>query len=158
MAEKFPQDEFAAAPSHGGRHRRLRTGRHRAAEFLKLALISAVLATIALVGLKVVDGGNLFTSEPNSPATIAVLDGSQKDLSSAVATRLVDGGFEVETAAKLIDQTNPDAVQPVTQVYAESSAYLDKAKEVAKFLGVAEATVNTNATAPITVLVGADYK
>ena len=158
MAEKFPQDEFAAAPLHGGRHRRLRTGRHRVAEFLKLTLISAVLATVALVGLKLVDGGNLFTAEPTSPATIAVLDGSQKDLSSQVATRLVDGGFEVETAAKLIDETNPDAVQPVTQVYAESSAYLDKAKEVAKFLGVAEATVNTHATAPITVLVGADYK
>ena len=158
MSEKFPQDEFAAAEPHGGRHRRVRTGRNRVAEFLKLTLISAVLAVLVLLGLKLVDGGNLFSGEPSAPATIAVLDGTKNELSNTVATRLVDAGYEVASSAKLVDTTNPDAVQPTTKVYAQSAAYLDKANEIAKLLGVAEATVNSESTAPITVLIGTDYR
>ena len=158
MSEKFPQDEFAAAEPHGGRHRRVRTGRNRVAEFLKLTLISAVLAVLVLLGLKLVDGGNLFSGEPSAPATIAVLDGTKNELSNTVATRLVDAGYEVASSAKLVDTTNPDAVQPTTKVYAQSAAYLDKANEIAKLLGVADATVNSESTAPITVLIGTDYR
>lgn len=158
MSEKFPHDEFAAAEPHGGRHRRVRTGRNRVAEFFKLTLISAVLAAVVLLGLKLVDGGNLFSGEPSAPATIAVLDGTKNELSNTVATRLVDAGYEVASSAKLVDTTNPDAVQPNTKVYAQSAAYLDKANEIAKLLGVADATVNGESTAPITVLIGTDYR
>ena len=158
MSEKFPQDEFGAAEPHGGRHRRLRTGRNRVAEFFKLTLFSAVLAVVVLVGLKLVDGGNLFSGEPTAPATIAVLDGTKNELSNAVATRLVDAGYEVASSAKLVDASNPDAIQPTTKVYAQSAAYLDKANEVAKLLGVLDASVNGDSTAPITVLIGADYR
>jgi hypothetical protein len=158
MSEKFPQDEFAAAEPHGGRHRRVRTGRNRVAEFLKLTLISAVLAAVVLVGLKLVDGANLFSGEPSAPATVAVLDGTKNELSNTVATRLVDAGYEVASSAKLVDTTNPDAVQPTTKVYAQSAAYLDKANEIATLLGVAAASVNGESTAPITVLIGTDYR
>jgi hypothetical protein len=158
MSEKFPNDEFAAAPSHGGRHRRIRTGRNRAAEFLKLALVSAVLATVAMVGIKMADSVNLFNAEPSAPATIAILDGTTSDLSSSVATKLVDAGYEVASSGKLVDATDPTKVTATTLVYAQDSTYLDKANAVAKLIGAGEASVISASTSPITVVIGTDYR
>ena len=158
MSERLPNDEFANAEQHGGRHRRIRTGRNRAGEFFKLMAISAVLAIAVLAGLKIADSGNLFTSTPSAPATVAVLDASNLDLSSSVATKLVDAGFEVASSSKLVDTTNPNATQATTQVYASDSSYLDKANEVAKLLGTPAASVNSQATSPITVVIGTNYK
>ena len=157
MSEKFPNDEFAAAPPHGGRHRRIRTGRNRVGEFFKLALISAVLATVALVGIKLADSVNFFNAEATAPASIAILDGSQADLSNAVATRLVDAGYEVASSGKLVDATDPNKVTTTTLVYALNSSYLDKANEVAQLLGVESASINSQSTQPITVVIGSDY-
>ena len=97
MSQKFPQDEFANAKVAGGRHRRVRTGRHRVTEFFKLFLFSAILAGAVLGGMKLLDSGNLFGGQPTAPATIAVLDGSKLGLSSQVVTELVDKGFEYLT-------------------------------------------------------------
>ena len=158
MSEKFPNDEFAAAPAHGGRHRRIRTGRNRFGEFLKLTLISAVLATVALVGIKLADSVNLFNAEATAPATIAILDGTQTDLSNTVATKLVDAGYEVASSGKLVDATDPTKVTTTTLVYAQDSSYLDKANEIAKLLGVESASINSQSTQPITVVIGTDYR
>ena len=46
MADKFPTDEFDAAPVHGGRHRIRRTAKHRILEFLKIASFSAIVALV----------------------------------------------------------------------------------------------------------------
>lgn len=157
-AEKFPDDEFAAAPEQGGRHRRIRTGRNRVAEFFKLAAISAVLATVAMVGLKLADSVNLFNAEPSAPATIAILDGTTNDLSNAVATRLVDAGYEVASSGKVATVTDASNSVKTTLVYAQDSAYLDKANQVAKLIGVSKVSVNSQSSSPITVLIGTDYR
>lgn len=159
MNDKFPADEFAAAEPHGGRHRRIRTGRNRFGEFLKLTLISALLATLVLVGIKLADSVNLFNAEPSAPATIAILDGSKLSLSNTVASELVDAGYEVASSAEfVVDAAKPEAAQSVSLVYALDSSYLDKAKEVASLLGIDSVSINSQSTAPITVVVGTDLK
>lgn len=158
MSQKFPQDEFTNAKIAGGRHRRVRTGRHRVAEFLKLFLFSAVLAAMVLGGMKLADSGNLFGGEPTAPATIAVLDGSKLGLSSQVVTELVEKGFEVASSADLIDAENPNKIQVSTVVYASHLVYLDRAQEVANALNAGEAVIDSEAGSPITVLVGTDQR
>ena len=125
---------------------------------MKLTLISALLATVALVGIKVADSVNLFNAEATAPATIAILDGTQADLSNSVATKLVDAGYEVAASGKLVDATDPTKVTTTTLVYAQDSSYLDKANEVAKLLGVESASINSQSTQPITVVVGTDFR
>lgn len=158
MSQKFPQDEFSDAKVAGGRHRRVRTGRHRVAEFFKLFLFSAVLAAAVLAGMKLADSGNLFGGQPTAPATIAVLDGSKLGLSSRVVTELVDKGFEVASSADLVDAENPNKVQVTTVVYASHSVYLERANEVAAALNSGEAVLDTEAGSPITVVIGTDQR
>lgn len=158
MSQKFPQDEFTDAKVSGGRHRRVRTGRHRVAEFFKLFLFSAVLAAAVLAGMKLADSGNLFGGQPTAPATIAVLDGSKLGLSSQVVTELVEKGFEVASSADLVDAENPNKVQVTTVVYASHSVYLERANEVAAALNAGEAVLDTEAGSPITVVIGTDQR
>jgi hypothetical protein len=158
MSQKFPQDEFANAKVAGGRHRRVRTGRHRVAEFFKLFLFSAILAGAVLGGMKLLDSSNLFGGQPTAPATIAVLDGSKQGLSSQVVTELVDKGFEVASSADLIDAENPNKIQVTTVVYASHQVYLERAQEVATALNAGKAVIDSEAGSPITVLIGTDQR
>ncbi len=158
MSQKFPQDEFANAKAAGGRHRRVRTGRHRVAEFFKLFLFSAILAGAVLGGMKLLDSGNLFGGQPTAPPTIAVLDGSKLGLSSQVVTELVDKGFEVASSADLIDAENPNKIQVTTVVYASHQVYLERAQEVATALNAGKAVIDSEAGSPITVLIGTDQR
>jgi hypothetical protein len=166
MADKFPTDEFDAAPVHGGRHRIRRTAKHRILEFLKIASFSAIVALVGYVGLKGIDSLNFFT-ETDTVATqpvvevqkplVVVLDATdQQDFAGKWATTLSDAGFNVATAANYepIDRAESET----TVVHIRSAADQSTAESIAKKLNVATVKVSTQFADAITVVLGSDLK
>lgn len=166
MADKFPTDEFDAAPVHGGRHRIRRTAKHRILEFLKIVSFSAIVALVGYVGLKGIDSLNFFTETDTvvaQPVTevqkplVVVLDATdQQDFASKWATTLADGGFNVATAANYtpVDRAEGET----TVVHIRSASDQATAESIAKKLKVATVKVSTQFLDAITVVLGSDLK
>jgi hypothetical protein len=166
MPDKFPTDEFDAAPVHGGRHRVRRTARHRAGEFLKIASYSAVVALVGYVGLKGIDSLNFFTDTGTvvaQPATeiqkplVVVLDATdQKDFAGKWALALLNAGFNVSTAANYepADRTERET----TVVHIRSTSDQATADSIVKKLKFGTVKVSTQFADAITVVLGSDLK
>ena len=168
MADKFPKDEFDAAPMHGGRHRIRRTARHRVLEFLKIAAYSAVVAALGYVGLKAIDSLSFFDTNSvvaTQPVVeklkplVVVLDGTTKDgNATAVAKVLLNAGYNVGTAANYVPATGGQV--SVTGVYYLSAADQALAEAIAKKISTAKvlvkATISSEFTDAITVVLGSD--
>lgn len=170
MADTFPQDEFDAAPIHGGRHRIRRTAKHRILEFLKIAAFSAIVALLGYVGLKGIDSLNFFsdTATVNTQPVVAVqepivvvLDGTnQTGFATKWATALSNAGYNVATAANYAPATGGQV--STTVVYVRSTADQAKAEAIANKLILASGKVavqlSTEFTDAITVVLGTDLK
>lgn len=166
LADKFPTDEFDAAPSHGGRHRVRRTAKHRILEFLKIASFSAIVALIGYVGLKGIDSLNFFTDNSTvaaQPAAevqkplVVVLDATEQEgFASKWASNLADAGFNVAAAANYepLDRLESET----TVVHIRSAADQSTAEAIAKRLGVATVMVSSQFADAITVVLGADLQ
>ncbi|MEY4320298.1 MAG: hypothetical protein RLZZ471_239 [Actinomycetota bacterium] len=168
MADKFPKDEFDAAPIHGGRHRIRRTARHRVLEFLKIAAYSAVVAVLGFVGLKAIDSLNFFDTNSvvvTQPVVetlkplVVVLDGTSKDgNATSVAKLLLNAGYNVGAAANYVPATGGQVA--VSSVYYLSTDNQAVAEAIAKKLSTAKvavrATVSSEFTDAITVVLGTD--
>ncbi len=170
MSDKFPRDEFDAAPIHGGRHRVRRTARHRVLEFLKIAAYSAVVAVLGFVGLKAIDSLNFFDTSSvvvTQPVVetlkplVVVLDGTTKDgNASAVATLLLNAGYNVGTAANYLPATGGQV--STTAVFFRSNDDSALAQAIAKKVSVSglavKAALSTDFPDAITVVLGTDRK
>ncbi len=170
MSDKFPRDEFDAAPIHGGRHRVRRTARHRVLEFLKIAAYSAIVAVLGFVGLKAIDSLNFFDANSvvvTQPVVekleplVVVLDGTSKDgNATAVATVLLNAGYNVATAANYVPATGGQVAN--SAVYYLSAEDKSLAEAIAKKLSTTElsirAEMSSQFTDSITVLLGTDRK
>ena len=168
MADKFPRDEFDAAPMHGGRHRIRRTARHRVLEFLKIAAYSAVVAVLGYVGLKAIDSLNFFDTNTvvvTQPVVetlkplVVVLDGTTKTgNATAVANQLLNSGYNVGSAANYVPATGGQV--SVTTVYYLSADDQALAEAIAKKVSTAKvnvkATISSEFTDAITVVLGSD--
>ena len=169
MADKFPLDEFDAAPLHGGRHRIRRTAKHRINEFLKIVVISAVVALVGFGGLKLIDSLNTFdgstvvvaqnTDDLNRPVVV-VLDGTTaQGLAAKWATKLANN-YNVATAANFVPATGGQVA--ATTVYYRDSADAFTAAAIAKAIatktGTAVVTQSSDFTDAITVVLGTDLK
>lgn len=166
MSEKFPVDEFDLVEKHGGRHRELRSAKHRVIEWLRIFAVAAVVGTIGYIGLKIADNNVVFTESLNfgSSATaetkVTILDGS--DIPEAVGQageQVLQAGFKLGDVAELVDlERNPIALAN-TAVVALNDSYLEDAAAVAKLLGTdVQVALSNEYPGPITVLLGADYK
>ena len=169
MADKFPMDEFDAAPQHGGRHRIRRTAKHRVNEFLKIVVISAVVALVGFGGLKLIDNLNSFdsttvvvaqnTDDLNRPVVV-VLDGTTaQGLATKWATKLANN-YNVATAANYVPTTGGQVA--TTTVYYRDSSNAFTAAAIAKLIGTktgtAVVTQSNDFTDAITVVLGTDLK
>ncbi|MEU8876128.1 LytR C-terminal domain-containing protein [Streptomyces javensis] len=100
-------------------------------------------------------GGTVKNSDKSTAPRVSVTNaGGPKDASSAARVALVNGGFTVVTAAEGGD------AQSASRVTYADAAQAGQAKEVAKTLGLPEASVRKGkgaANADITVLLGPDY-
>ena len=168
MADKFPVDEFDAAPQHGGRHRIRRTARHRVAEFVKIVAISAGVALLGYGGLKAIDSLNFFDGnvvanpvvEDQSRPIVVVLDGTTtKGLASKWAVKLANN-YNVSTAANYLQSSGGQVA--ATTVYYAQSADAATAAAIAKTIttktGKAVVTASTDFPDAITVVLGTDVK
>jgi hypothetical protein len=174
MSKKFPQDEFDLAPLRAGRHRRARTALDRTREFVSVVASGALLAGAGFVALNLNNptGSNLNNTNSNLPAAnpqsvaskgggigLSVLDGSLKaDQASTVAHELLDSGWNVFSAADLVDATYQLVGVAKTTIYIQSADLQNKADSLVKDLGSYPIKVSTDYTDPITVVLGADYK
>ena len=169
MADKFPTDEFDAAPQHGGRHRIRRTAKHRVLEFFKIAAISASVALIGFGGLKLIDNLNAFdsstvvvaqnTDDLNRPVVV-VLDGTTTTgLATKWANKLANN-YNVATAANYLPATGGQV--SASTVYYRNSADAFVAAGIAKLIatktGTAVVTQSSDFTDAITVVLGTDLK
>ena len=169
MSDKFPVDEFDAAPQHGGRHRIRRTARHRVNEFLKITAISAGVALIGFIGLKAIDGLNSFDSSTSVVAqtadevtrpVVVVLDGtSATGLATKWATKLASN-YNVATAANFTPATGSQVTS--TFVYYTDAANAATASAIAKLIatksGTASVALSADFPDAITVVLGTDLK
>lgn len=166
MADKFPVDEFDAAPQHGGRHRIRRAVKHRVAEFVKIVAISAAVALVGFIGLKGIDSLNFFdgtqvattTTEDLSRPIVVVLDGTTTDgLATKWATKL-SKNYNVASAANLI--FDGGAQTAISTVYYKDASDANTAGAIAKLLvtktGTAAATISSDYPDAITVVLGTD--
>lgn len=166
MADKFPTDEFDAAPVHGGRHRIRRTARHRIIEFLKIASFSAIVALIGYVGLKGIDSLNFFTDnstvvaqpvvEEQKPLVVVLDATDQQGFAGEWALTLANAGFNVATAANYAPANRAEAEKTV--VYIRSAADQATAEAIAKRLKLATVLVSTQFADAITVVLGTDLE
>jgi hypothetical protein len=166
LADKFPVDEFDAAPQHGGRHRIRRTAKHRVGEFFKIVAISAAVALVGFVGLKGIDSLNFFdstqvavtTTENLSLPLVVVLDGTSKDgLATKWATKLAKN-YNVATAANYLPATGGQVA--ASTVYYKDANDANTAGAIAKLLatktGTAVVTLSSDFPDAITVVLGTD--
>jgi hypothetical protein len=166
MPDKFPTDEFDAAPVHGGRHRIRRTAKHRILEFLKIASFSAIVALVGYVGLKGIDSLNFFTdtgtvvaqpaSEVQKPLVVVLDATDQQDFAGKWALTLSNAGFNVATAANYepVDRAERDT----TVVHIRSTSDQATADSIVKKLKFGTVKVSTQFVDAITVVLGADLK
>ncbi|MFM6963646.1 MAG: LytR C-terminal domain-containing protein [Micrococcales bacterium] len=169
MANKFPNDEFDAAPQHGGRHRIRRTAQHRVNEFLKITAISAAVALVGFVGLKLIDGLSSFdsnsvvvaqTADNVSRPVVVVLDGtSGVGLATKWATKLA-ANYNVSTAANFVPATGGQV--SASTVYYRDAADAGTAGAIAKAIstktGIAAVAQSADYPDAITVILGTDLK
>lgn len=166
MADKFPTDEFDAAPVHGGRHRVRRTTKHRILEFLKIASYSAIVALIGYVGLKAIDSLNFFTdsttvvaqpeAEQLKPIVVVLDSTDQQDFAGKWALTLSNAGFNVATAANYTPIDRAEGEISVVHIRSESDRAT--AESIAKKLKVATVKLSTQFADAITVVLGSDLK
>ena len=169
MADKFPVDEFDAAPMHGGRHRIRRTAKHRVLEFIKIATISAAVALIGFGGLKLIDNLNAFdsttvvaaqTTDELTRPVVVVLDGtSATGLATKWATKL-SNNYNVAAAANFVPATGGQVT--ATTVFYRDAADASTASAIAKLIatktGTAVVTQSSDFTDAISVVLGTDLK
>lgn len=165
MSEKFPEDEFDSVSKHGGRHRELRTAKHRFREWLRVFAAAALIAAVGYVGIKIADNNVVFTESlsfgsANSEETkVTVLDGS--DLVGAVGEvgeKLLQAGFKLGDVAELVDLDRQPIALVSTSVVALDQSYLEEAAAVAKIIGAdVQVALSNEYPGPITVLLGSDY-
>ena len=166
MADKFPVDEFDAAPQHGGRHRIRRTAKHRVSEFLKIVAISAAAALVGFVGLKGIDSLNFFdstqvpttTTENLTQPLVVVLDGTSTDgLATKWASKLAKN-YNVASAANFVPATGGQVA--ASTVYYRDAKDANTAGAIAKLLatksGTASVALSSEYTDAITVVLGTD--
>ena len=170
MADTFPQDEFDAAPIHGGRHRIRRTAKHRILEFLKIAAYSAIVALIGWVGLKGIDSLNFFSDNTTvkiqpvvavQEPIVVVLDGTnQTGFATKWAATLSNAGYNVASAANYTPATGGQV--STTVVYVRSTSDQTKAEVIANKLvltsGKVAVQLSTEFSDAITVVLGTDLK
>ncbi len=166
MADKFPTDEFDAAPMHGGRHRIRRTAKHRILEFLKISTFSAIVALVGYVGLKGIDSLNFFNDtgavvaqpvvETPKPLVVVLDATDEQGLATKWASNLSSAGFNVAAAA---NYEPLDGVQPAsTVIYVRSAEQQATAESVAKRFKLENVAVEISQNFPdaITVVLGKD--
>ena len=166
MADKFPTDEFDAAPVHGGRHRIRRTARHRILEFLKIASFSAIVALLGYVGLKGIDSLNFFTDnstvvaqpvvEEQKPLVVVLDATEQQGFAGKWALTLANAGFNVASAANYTPADRAESEKTV--VHIRSAADQATAESIAKRLKLATVLVSTQFADAITVVLGTDLE
>jgi hypothetical protein len=127
---------------------------------------SAAVGTIAIVGLKVIDGSVQLNPAdliaPSSSAgvsikntAVTVLDGtSRAGLASKVAHSLLDAGWNVLTAENL--EVTPEVT--ATTVYINSADLKSASTTLLKTLGTYTVEVSGTYADPITVVLGTDFK
>lgn len=166
MSDKFPKDEFDAAPEHGGRHRVRRTAKNRVFEFFKIASLSALVALVGYGGLKGLDSLNLFTDSSTAiaqPAAevqkpiVVVLDATEQDgFAAKWALTLSNAGFNVATAANY--SLTERAEREKTVVHIRSTANQGAGEAIAGRLKVGTVLVSDRFADAITVVLGNDLK
>jgi hypothetical protein len=169
MSQKFPLDEFDSVVSHGGRHRVRRTPKIRVLEFLRIVVVSLVVAVIGYFGLKWVDSANLFSPSQSVPTIsvtdiakgleITVLDATATSgTADRVAATLVDGGFNVVSAGQLGGDVSSNTEVEQTIVFFFNSDDKAAAAVIAKTLGAYPVKQSTAYAGDVTIVLGADFK
>jgi LytR cell envelope-related transcriptional attenuator len=169
MSKKFPIDEFDSVTAQGGRHRVRRTGKTRAVEFFRVAIVALVVAGVGFFGLKLIDSANLFAAAPAPVETVSAQDIAQgleigvidatnvAGTADKVAKSLVDSGYNVTSATELSAGTSHSTVKN-TIIYYFDTANKAAAKVIAAALGAYPVQQSTAYAGAITVVIGADYK
>lgn len=166
-AQEFPNDEFDAAPEHGGRHRIRRTSRHRVLEFLKITAYSAIVALIGFGGLKAIDSLNFFDAttvisvQPivdSAKPLVVVLDGTeQTGVATKYAKLLLSAGYNVGAAANYSSATGGKVATTVVNFVISGDRAL--AEALAKKIGPGvKAKQSSEFTDAVTVIIGTDLK
>ena len=168
MSDKFPTDEFDAAPVHGGRHRIRRTAKHRILEFLKISAFSAVVALAGYAGLKGIDSLNFFTDtttvvaqpvvEEQKPLVVVLDATDEAGLATKWATTLTAAGFNIAAAANFepADRGSADT----TVVHVRSAADQSTGESIAKKFKIdtIKVELSQDFVDPITVVLGRDLQ
>lgn len=172
MAKKFPIDEFDSVTQPGGRHRVRRSAKIRAFEWVRLFVVAIVIAGIGYGGLKLIQATSVFdgylpggnsTPSPTASAgpAITVLDGGGKNLAGQAGQVLVDAGFTITKASKLVDVNKQPVSIQTTVVVIVDEIFRDQANTVATRLKMAvtpEVIVSPEFEGPVTLVLGQDYK
>ena len=168
MSDKFPTDEFDAAPVHGGRHRIRRTAKNRILEFLKISAFSAVVALAGYAGLKGIDSLNFFTDttivvaqpvvEEQKPLVVVLDATDEVGLATKWATALTAAGFNIAAAANFEPADRSSA--ETTVVYVRSAADQSTAESIAKKFKIdtIKVELSQDFVDPVTVVLGRDLQ
>lgn len=173
MSQKFPADDFDFDHEVGGRHRARRGAADRLVEFGAVIASGVVLAGGGYFALQTIAAGGQLGADTGLPQSnvavnqftkgdgigVSVIDASKgNDAASVLGQKLLDAGWNVWSASRMVNSVGNPALTKTTTVYASSDSNKSAATSLAKSLGNYPVVVSPTYADPITVVLGVDYK
>lgn len=165
MQQSF-QDDFDLATGVGGKHLAPKRPLDYIVSFMTLMIISAVLASGGLLGLRLIDASVIFTGsvaeseQPSDPAVpqdaLAIVDGTNTDLAIQIGEGLEALGWNVVSKVSLseIDPSLPTS--PTTLIFISDEGFRVSAEQLPDRFASAPIEVSDQFADPITILIGTD--
>lgn len=160
------RDDFDLASGVGGKHLAPKRPLDYVISFLTLMVVSAVLASGGLLGLRLIDASVIFTGsvaevEPSVEADVpqdelAIVDGTNTQLADQIGEGLEALGWNVVSKVTLseIDATLPTS--PTTLIFISDESYRSSAEQLPERFSKVPIEVSGQFADPITILIGTD--
>lgn len=165
MQQSF-QDDFDLVTGVGGKHLAPKRPLDYIVSFLTLMVISAVLASGGLLGLRLIDASVIFTgsvaemeeaTEPTAPQdALAIVDGTNTDLANQIGEGLEALGWNVVSKVSLAEIDPSLPTSPTTLIFISDESYRASAELLPSRFESAPIEVSSQFADPITILVGTD--
>jgi hypothetical protein len=159
-------DEFDTVSGVGGKHLAPKRALDYIISFLSLTLISALIASGGLLGLRLWDSSLIFTDsmseEEENPANVpqvevAIVDGTNTGLATEIGESLTEVGWNIISTVSLSDLDPNLGPSPSTLIFISSEEYRPAANRLlGRFPGI-PVELSSQFVDPITVLIGTDY-
>jgi len=158
-------DEFDTIEGVGGKHLAPKRALDYVVSFLSLALISALVATAGILGLRLIDAGVIssgVSATDNQQVVpdveVTLVDGTNSDLLGPLVESMRGQGWNIVSISTLseIDPNLPLA--QTTLIFIESEDQRAAADLLEKLFPGAVIQLSTEFESPITILIGTDHQ